>query len=175
MFFQPPPRGIFRDGRNRCWIFFFKKSSFKNTLLNPGGQKWWFYHGFSIRKKNPPNKKKTRSCHDFGVKNGFTPPKPAVSLRSLFVSAPFFWCVSESETGEDFSLNSWQRSRSKDRRLWPGGWWYIRPLKDMMELVVSIQPIWKILVIGSFPQVGVKKKYIWNHHLAMVGRRSGFL
>ena len=29
------------------------------------------------------------------------------------------------------------------------------------------QPIWKILVkIGSFPQVGVKIKNVWNHHLA---------
>ena len=31
------------------------------------------------------------------------------------------------------------------------GWWF--------------QPLWKILVkIGSFPQVGVKIKNIWNHH-----------
>ena len=30
------------------------------------------------------------------------------------------------------------------------------------------QPIWKILYsqIGSFPQVGVKIKNVWNHHLA---------
>ena len=29
------------------------------------------------------------------------------------------------------------------------------------------QPIWKILVqIGSFPQIGMKIKNLWNHHLA---------
>ena len=29
-----------------------------------------------------------------------------------------------------------------------------------------LQPIWKTLVkFGSFPQVGVKKKNVWNHHL----------
>ena len=33
------------------------------------------------------------------------------------------------------------------------GWWF--------------QPIWKILYsqIGSFPQIGMKIKNIWNHHL----------
>ena len=45
------------------------------------------------------------------------------------------------------------------------------------------QPIWKILVshIGNLPQVGVKIKHIWNHHLDMYcahdfrrGRRQSF-
>ena len=35
------------------------------------------------------------------------------------------------------------------------------------------QPIWKsIRQIGSFPQVGVKIRIVWNHHLVLVG---GFL
>ena len=30
------------------------------------------------------------------------------------------------------------------------------------------QPIWKILLIGSFPQVGMNMKNIWNHQLGIV-------
>ena len=33
-----------------------------------------------------------------------------------------------------------------------------------------LQPIWKILIsqIGSFPQVGVNIKNVWNHHLDLI-------
>ena len=33
----------------------------------------------------------------------------------------------------------------------------------------KFQPIWNILVkMGIFPQVGVKKKILWNHHPAWI-------
>ena len=37
---------------------------------------------------------------------------------------------------------------------------------DKISLVVST-PLKQISQIGSFPQVGVKIKNIWNHHLEM--------
>ena len=46
------------------------------------------------------------------------------------------------------------------------------PPHDVMSIPSWwFQPIWKILVklcqIGSFPQIGMKIKNIWNHHLVM--------
>ena len=36
------------------------------------------------------------------------------------------------------------------------------------------QPIWKILIsqFGSFPQIGMKIKHMWNHHLVWFGKRN---
>ena len=41
----------------------------------------------------------------------------------------------------------------------------------MIYLVDSTHPK-NISQIGSFPQVGLKTKNIWNHHLVMVSRIS---
>ena len=39
------------------------------------------------------------------------------------------------------------------------GWWF--------------QPIWKILLkMGIFPKIGVKRKNLWNHHLALHGQNG---
>ena len=62
--------------------------------------------------------------------------------------------------------------RSKNRRVWD----QILRLKNWMprsppppSWVVSTNPFEKyVCQIGSFPQVGVKIKNIWNHHLASI-------
>ena len=47
--------------------------------------------------------------------------------------------------------------------------WYLRPNEMQIKTKASwwFQPIWKIFYsqIGSFPQVEVKIKNVWNHHL----------
>ena len=48
--------------------------------------------------------------------------------------------------------------------------WNIQPSTGPSQTSLWFQPIWKILYsqVGSFPQVGVKIKNIWNHHRAFV-------
>ena len=54
---------------------------------------------------------------------------------------------------EVYSLKHVKKAEKKKTS--EAGWWF--------------QPIWKILVklcqIGSCPQIGMKIKHIWNHHL----------
>ena len=52
--------------------------------------------------------------------------------------------------------------------------WESKGIPHPMPLIITSwwlnQPIWKTLVkLDRFPQIGVKKTYGWNHHLALMG------
>ena len=154
---------------NKSWDFLFgKKSQEKEpapSCSNPSNSwgKWWGV------------------CWDGGPLNN----QPHIHLSGYLGIPPFSlwmftWVSQTSLRHQRWWPQRCERSiRETKRSLWPAnrwgeGWHGCLPGKDhQLMLVVSthLKNISQICQIGSFPQVGVKIKNIWNHHLAVdVGR-----